>query len=73
MPDKDVAREVTGYERGTITPFGSLVGWPVIADRRIMARPVSIGGGAHGVAFTVDGTELIAALSAEPADVTDSA
>ena len=25
MPDADAAREVTGYERGTITPFGSLV------------------------------------------------
>ena len=24
MPDATVAREVTGYERGTITPFGSL-------------------------------------------------
>src|SRR6478609_6487979 len=32
MPDKEVAREVTGYERGTITPFGSSTAWPVIAD-----------------------------------------
>ena len=28
MPDKDVAMEVTGYERGTITPFGATTAWP---------------------------------------------
>src|SRR5665811_2525723 len=32
MPDATVARGVTGYERGTITPFGSLRRWPVVAD-----------------------------------------
>lgn len=25
MPDKDVAQQATGYERGTITPFGEVV------------------------------------------------
>jgi Cys-tRNA(Pro) deacylase len=73
LPDKDVAREVTGYERGTITPFGSTTAWPVVADAGVSKRTVSIGGGAHGVAFTVDGTELVAALSAQVADVTDPA
>jgi Cys-tRNA(Pro)/Cys-tRNA(Cys) deacylase len=73
MPDASVAREVTGYERGTITPFGSTTAWPVIADDRIAGRTVSIGGGAHGVAFTVDGTALIEALAAQQADVTDPA
>ncbi|RLV54691.1 hypothetical protein D9V41_15375 [Aeromicrobium phragmitis] len=72
MPDKDVAKDVTGYERGTITPFGSTHAWPVIADNRIVgAGPVSIGAGAHGVAATVDGDELIAALDAQVADVTE--
>lgn len=71
MPDKEVAREVTGYERGTITPFGSTTGWPVIADERVAGRTVSIGGGEHGVAFTVDGTALIVALGARAADVTE--
>src|SRR5680860_597763 len=55
MPDKDVARDVTGYERGTITPFGSLPSpagtpWPVVADAH-RTRPrhyQRIGGGAHG-------------------------
>ena len=73
MPDAAVAREVTGYERGTITPFGSTTAWPVIADDRVAGRTVSISGGAHGVAFTVDGTALIKALAAQQADVTDPA
>lgn len=73
LPDKDVARAATGYERGTITPFGSLRAWPVFADERVAGRTVSIGGGAHGVAFTVDGSALLAALSATVADVTDPA
>src|SRR5689334_25398499 len=28
MPPADVALEVTGYERGTITPLGSSTAWP---------------------------------------------
>jgi len=35
------------------------------------AGPVSIGGGAHGVAYTVDADALVAALAATVADVTD--
>jgi Cys-tRNA(Pro)/Cys-tRNA(Cys) deacylase len=73
MPDADAAREATGYERGTITPFGSARAWPVIADERVTGRTVSIGGGAHGLSFTVDGDELVGALSATVADVTESA
>ncbi|WP_062301122.1 aminoacyl-tRNA deacylase [Demequina subtropica] len=79
MPDKDVAREVTGYERGTITPFGARPdpatgrAWPVIADALIVSRegPVSIGGGAHGVAATVDTQQLVEVLDARIADVTE--
>jgi Cys-tRNA(Pro)/Cys-tRNA(Cys) deacylase len=77
MPDAEIARTATGYERGTITPFGALGDWPVIADERIgpMAA-VSIGGGAHGTAFSLTGADLLAALAALPnavqvADVTD--
>ncbi len=70
MPSADVALAVTGYARGTITPFGSLHAWPVIADAAIPAGPVSIGGGAHGTAFTVDSADLILALDARVADVT---
>jgi Cys-tRNA(Pro)/Cys-tRNA(Cys) deacylase len=78
MPDKEVARAVTGYERGTITPFGSLPSpagtpWPVIADALVVSRPgsVSIGAGAHGVAASVEPAALVATLGAQVADVTD--
>lgn len=70
MPPADVAREATGYERGTITPLGSSTAWPVIADERV-AGEISIGGGAHGVGLTVDAEALVAALGATVADVTE--
>ncbi|NTW42131.1 MAG: YbaK/EbsC family protein [Cellulomonadaceae bacterium] len=72
MPDATVAREVTGYERGTITPFGSSTPWPVIADARVPGRAVSIGAGAHGVAATLDGSAMVLALGATVADVTEA-
>jgi Cys-tRNA(Pro) deacylase len=71
MPDADTAREVTGYERGTITPFGSLRPWPVIADQTVPGRTISIGAGAHGVAATAHGDDVVLALRAKVADVTD--
>ena len=70
MPDAADARRVTGYARGTITPLGSTVTWPVVADERI-AGTVSIGGGDHGVSLTVPADRLVEALAAEVADVTD--
>ena len=70
MPPAEEAREVTGYERGTITPLGSLRALPVVADSRIDGT-VSIGGGAHGVALTLDAGALLSALDATVADVTD--
>ncbi len=72
MPSADEALSVTGYARGTITPFGSLAPLPVIADAAIAQGPVSIGGGAHGVAFTVDSSELVRTLGAQVADVTEA-
>ena len=73
MPDAATALEVTGYERGTITPFGSSTPWPVVADATLAGRTVSIGAGAHGVAATVDADALVTALDAVVADVTDPA
>ncbi|WP_127481327.1 aminoacyl-tRNA deacylase [Nocardioides pantholopis] len=73
MPDAEAAREVTGYERGTITPFGSATALPVVADERIVGRTISIGAGAHGVAATVAADDVIAHLHAQVADVTDPA
>ena len=72
MPDAATARDVTGYERGTITPFGSLHPWPVIADARVHGL-VSIGAGAHGVSATLEASELVRVLGATVADVTDPA
>ncbi|MEO6143477.1 MAG: YbaK/EbsC family protein [Dermatophilaceae bacterium] len=71
MPDADIAKDVTGYERGTITAFGSTRAWPVIADETVAGRTISLGGGAQGVALTADGSDVIRALSAQVADVTD--
>jgi Cys-tRNA(Pro)/Cys-tRNA(Cys) deacylase len=71
MPDADAAREVTGYERGTITPFGSAAALPVVADERIVGRTISLGAGAHGVAATLAADDLVAHLGATVADVTD--
>ena len=73
MPDADAAREVTGYERGTITPFGAQGDLPVVADERLVGRTISIGAGGHGVAATLAADDAIAHLQALVADVTDPA
>lgn len=70
MPDADEAQDVTGYQRGTITPLGASTAWPVIADQEVRGK-ISIGGGDHGVSLTVTSDDLIDALGAEVADVTD--
>jgi Cys-tRNA(Pro) deacylase len=71
MPDAATAKEATGYERGTITPFGSATAWPVIADERIKGRQITLGAGEHGVAVGVDADAALAALDATFADVTE--
>ena len=73
MPDAATAKDVTGYERGTITPFGSLTAWPVVADATITGRRVSIGAGAHGVAATAQADDVVRVLAAQVGDVTDPA
>jgi len=70
MASADTAYEVTGYVRGTITPLGSRAALPVVADASVTGR-ISLGGGAHGVALTVEAAELVAALDATVADVTE--
>jgi Cys-tRNA(Pro)/Cys-tRNA(Cys) deacylase len=71
LPDADVAREATGYERGTITPFGARHAWPVLADAAVPGdTPVTIGAGAHGVSLRLAADDLLAALDAEVADIT---
>jgi Cys-tRNA(Pro) deacylase len=71
LPDQDEARRATGYERGAITPFGSVRAWPVVADASVAgARRVAIGGGARGVNLHMAAEDLIRATGAEVADVT---
>lgn len=70
MPDAAEALAVTGYRRGTITPFGSTQDWPVVIDERLEAGLVSIGGGARGVSISLDGADLVSVLGATVADVT---
>ena len=71
MPSAEAARDVTGYERGTITPFGALRAWPVIADARVRGT-ISIGAGAHGVSALTAAADVIRTLSATVADITSA-
>ena len=71
LPEASVALEATGYERGTITPFGSTTAWPVFADERILGKRVAMGAGEHGYSAFVEADELIAGFAATVADITD--
>ena len=74
LPDADEARAVTGYERYTITPFGSTRPWPVIVDASAMGQEVvSVGGGGFGINVHLTPADLVAALVADVADVSAEA
>jgi Cys-tRNA(Pro)/Cys-tRNA(Cys) deacylase len=70
MPDAATALSATGYERGTITPFGSTRAWPVVMDASVAGQEVSLGAGAHGVGVVAQADDIAAALGAQVADVT---
>jgi Cys-tRNA(Pro)/Cys-tRNA(Cys) deacylase len=70
LPDAALARDATGYDRGTITPFGSSTAWPVVADDRVRGE-ITLGAGAHGVAVALDAAAALGALGAQVADVSD--
>jgi Cys-tRNA(Pro)/Cys-tRNA(Cys) deacylase len=70
LPDADEARDVTGYERYTITPFGSIRAWPVILDASATEfEQVSVGGGAFGVNLHLAPGDLVRHLGADVVDV----
>jgi Cys-tRNA(Pro)/Cys-tRNA(Cys) deacylase len=71
MPDAEVARQATGYERGTITPLVSVRPWPVVADERLRGREITLGAGEHGVALAANADEILQALDASLADISD--
>jgi Cys-tRNA(Pro) deacylase len=71
LPDADEAREVTGYERGAITPFGASRRWPVIADASMLDHAmVALGGGARGVNVHIAPDDVVEHLGAVVVDVT---
>jgi len=71
MPDAAVAKQVTGYDRGTITPLGLATALPVIADERMLGRQITLGAGEHGVAVQVSAEDILRKLNASVADVTE--
>src|SRR5262249_19581157 len=71
MPDAEAARQATGYQRGTITPFGSARPWPGIADERVRGRQITLGAGQHGLALAADADAIVRALGASVADISD--
>lgn len=71
LPDAEDALRVTGYPRGTITPFGSLTALPVVADSAIVGTEITIGGGVSNTAVRLLADDAIAALQAQVADVTE--
>ncbi|MDR4533322.1 YbaK/EbsC family protein [Glutamicibacter sp. PS] len=73
MPDAAEAQRVTGYERGTITPFGTRTILPVIADAHIVGRQISLGGGEHGVGLNVAADDVIRLFEVTLADISDQA
>ena len=73
LPDAEEARAVTGYERYTITPFGSTQAWPAIVDASVMDQSVvSLGGGAFGVNLHMTPAHLVSALGADVVDVSSA-
>jgi len=72
MASAEEARRATGYERGTITPFGA-GSWPVVVDASVTGGgEVSVGGGAPGVAIHLDADDLVAAVEATVAPIASS-
>src|SRR3954452_6302584 len=73
LPDAATAKQATGYERGTITPFGSAQPWPVVADALTQGRTFNLGAGEHGVGLQVAADDAVKALGGTFADVTEAA
>ena len=71
LPDRDEAKAVTGYEPGTITPFGSRTPLPVIVDASAVgSRVVALGAGAPGVNVHFGADQLGELFGAGFVDVT---
>jgi len=71
LPDENAALDATGYARGTITPFGSSVAWPVFADASIVGQRIAMGAGEHALNLFVQADAVIESFGATVADVTE--
>ena len=71
MPSADEAKAVTGFARGTITPFGTLTPLDIVADALVEPGPITVGGGAYSVSIYLDGDDLLAHFGAERVDITE--
>ena len=71
MPSADEAKAVTGFARGTITPFGTLTPLDIVADALVEPGPITVGGGAYSVGIYLDGDDLLAHFGAERVDITE--
>jgi Cys-tRNA(Pro) deacylase len=71
LPDQAQALAATGYERGTITPFGSTTAWHVYADERMLGTRIAMGAGEHGFSAWVLADDLTRGFDATVADISD--
>ncbi|WP_420112778.1 aminoacyl-tRNA deacylase [Pseudactinotalea sp.] len=69
FPSADEVFAAVGYERGTITPLGSVQPLPVYVDSSLTGRRVSMGAGAHGYSVFVEVDDLVRGLDAVVADI----
>lgn len=73
LPDSGVAWDVTRYESGTITPFGSHSVLPVYIDASVFEEPVpehiGLGSGDRGHGLLVHPQDLVTGFDATIADI----
>jgi Cys-tRNA(Pro) deacylase len=69
MADRDSVEAVTGYQIGTVTPFGlNTAGLPVLIEQAALEEPIcSIGTGIPGRHVRLRPGDLVAALGAQTA------
>ena len=73
LPDQDEARDATGYERGTITPFASSSRWPVVADATLADATWSRSAPARTASISTSIRRICSGSCTHLADVTDPA
>lgn len=77
LPPADVAWDVTHYESGTITPFGSHTVLPVFIDASVFAQPqaqrIGLGSGERGHGLLVKPEDFVNGFGATIADISSPA